>query len=109
MTREFESYAKRGSPPPILLAGDLVEILGLPSERSAREFVARHGVPCCRLGGRIYVRLAALLAFFEAHETRARTDEEVRAEAADELHRLAPTLRQKQARRRFSRRRPENP
>jgi hypothetical protein len=94
---------------PVLLAGDLAAILGLPSERSAREFVARHGIPCCRLGGRLYVRLAALLAFLEAHETRARTDEEIRAEAAGELDRLAPTLRQKQARRRFARRRPENP
>ncbi len=93
----------------MLLAGDLAAVLGLPSERSAREFVARHGVPCCRLGGRIYVRLAALLAFLEAHETTTRTDEEIRAEAAEDLLGLAPTLRQKQARRRFARHRPENP
>jgi hypothetical protein len=94
---------------PLLLAGDLAAVLGLPSERAAREFVARHGVPHCRLGGRIYVRLAALLAFLEAHETMALTDAEIRAEAAEDLDRLAPTLHQKQARRRFSRRRPENP
>ncbi len=94
---------------PVLLAGDLAAILGLPSERSAREFVARHGVPCCRLGGRIYVRLAALLVFLEAHETTTRTDEEIREEVAEDLLGLAPTLRQKQARRRFARRRPENP
>ena len=94
---------------PVLLAGDVAGLLGLPSERAGREFVARHGVPHCRLGGRIYVRLAALLAFLEAHETRARTDEEVREEAAEDLLGLAPTLRQKQARRRIARRRPENP
>ncbi len=99
----------RGNPPLILLTGDIARIFELPSERAGREFVARHGVPHCRLGGRIYVRLAALLVFLEAHEKQVRTEEEVREEVAEDLLGLAPTLRQKQARRRIARRRPENP
>jgi len=106
---EMEKRHERRHPPPVLVCGDLALLLDLPSERAAREFVARHGVPHCRLGGRIYVRLTALLAFLEAHETQVRTGEQIREEVAEDLLGLAPTLRQKQARRRFARRCAENP
>jgi len=56
--------------PPILTIADLAALLGLQSERAAREFVAREGVPCVRKGKRILVLLDSLLAWMKANETK---------------------------------------
>ena len=95
----------RSYPPPVLLPDDLATLLDLPSARAAREFISRHGVPHVRLGGRIYVRFDALLAFLEAREETQPTEAEVRERAAGELSRIAPTLQRQQARKQAGRRR----
>lgn len=91
-------------PPPVLLPADLAAILDLPTPRAAREFVARHGVPNIRLGGRVYVRLESLLAFLESREAVPPTEEEARDRAVEDLRRIAPSRRAAQTGRKQARR-----
>ncbi len=100
------SLVRRSRLPLVLLSRDLQLALDLPSERAAREFVARHGVRHCRIGGRIYVRLAALLAFLEDHETVAPTEAEAREKATEDLRGIAPSLHERQTRQKVARRKP---
>jgi len=99
----------RSLPPPVLLPADVAALLDLPSPRAAREFVARHGVPHVRLGGRVYVRLESLLAFLEDREETPPGEAEARERAAEGLRRIAPSQRAKQARRRQARRKAGSP
>ncbi len=100
------SLVRRSRLPPVLWSSDLSLILGLPSERAGRDFIRTHGVPHCRLGGRIYVRLAALLAFLEDHETVVPTEAEAREKATEDLRGIAPSLHQRQTRQKVARRKP---
>lgn len=95
--------------PPVLLPDDIAVVLDLPSERAARELIVRHGVPHIRLGGRIYVRAAALLAFLEGREQVAPTEEAAKAKAEEDLRAIAPTLKERQGRKKAARRRKESP
>ena len=100
------SLVKRSRLPLVLWSSDLSLILGLPSERAGRDFIRTHGIPHCRLGGRIYVRLAALLAFLEAHETVVPTEAESKEKAAEDLRGTAPSLHERQTRQKVARRKP---
>lgn len=54
--------------PPVLTVGDVAALLGLQSERVAREFIAREGVPHVRKGKRVLVLLDSLVAWLKANE-----------------------------------------
>ncbi len=76
--------ARRSTLPPVLTVADVAELLGLQSERAAREFIAREAVPCIRKGKRVLVLLDSLLAWLKAHESRDDRAARVRS-AADRL------------------------
>jgi hypothetical protein len=70
--------------PPVLTVGDFAALLGLQSERAAREFIAREHVPHVRKGKRVLVLLDSLLAWLKSYETTDQRADRVRA-AADRL------------------------
>lgn len=64
-----EQPARRtASWPPVLCMQDLADLLGLQSERAARNFVTRREVPHIKEGRRILVLLDSLLAWLKSKE-----------------------------------------
>ena len=70
---------RRSSFPPVLLPVDLAQLLGLPSERSARNWLRRSGVPFIRDGQRAIVLLDEVIAHLKTRSYPGGTpsDEEV--------------------------------
>jgi hypothetical protein len=91
MTEPRPSLAERARWPPVLTPEDVAVVLDLPSERAARDFAVRNGVPCSRVGGRMYILAETLIAFLREHEVRQESPEEVRARADETIRQLAPT------------------
>ena len=65
----------------ILLPEDIAIVLGLASERAAREFLQKHGVPASRVGGRIFVLRSSLLRFLREREGGEQTPPDIPAHA----------------------------
>ena len=63
------------APSDILRPADLVEILGLASERAAREWLHREGVPYVWVGRSLVVLRPSLLKWLKEHETADRGDD----------------------------------
>ena len=59
------------APGPVLKPAELAQLLGLPTERSVREWVHRERVPHVRVGRGFVVRLEALLEWIRDHERRS--------------------------------------
>ncbi|MHC4473407.1 MAG: hypothetical protein ACYTDY_19070 [Planctomycetota bacterium] len=91
--KDRATLTERSALPPILLPEDVAVVLGLPSERSAREFLQKNGVPHTRIGGRVYVLTKTLVAFFEGKQERRPTRDEIRKKATETVRQIAPTAR----------------
>lgn len=100
MTSPRPTLAERAHWPPVLDPEDLAVVLGLPSERAAKEFIQTHGVPCIRLGQRVYVVVESLVAFFREHEARPPSREELREKADAVIAQIAPPVPARQRERR---------
>jgi hypothetical protein len=93
MTEPRPSLAERTHWPPVLTPEDVAVVLGLASERAARDFIVRNGVPHARVGGRMFVLAETLIAFLRDLEVRRESPEEVRARADETIRQIAPTAR----------------
>jgi hypothetical protein len=71
----------------------MAAVLGLPSPRAAKEFIATHGIPHIRLGKRVFVLAETLVAFLRDREKRRLTKEEARKKATETVRQIAPTAR----------------
>lgn len=100
MTDPRPSLAERSRWPPVLDPADLAVALGFPSPRAAKAFVAKHAVPRCKVGGRIFVLRDSLIAFLRDHEERPETPEKRKARVDEVVRQIAPTARQRPKRRR---------
>jgi hypothetical protein len=87
------SLAERAQLPPILWPEDVAVVLGLPSERAAREFLVKNGVPHSRVGGRLFVLAETLIGFLRDREERRESPEEIAARADETIRQIAPTSR----------------
>jgi hypothetical protein len=94
------SLAERAHWPPVLLPEDMAVVLGLGSERGAREFLVKHGVPHARVGGRVFVLADELVGWLREHQQRHPTREELREKADATIREIAPTVRQRRRSRR---------
>ena len=64
--------ALRAAWPDPLFLPDLAAVFGAQSTSGARRIVLREGIPYSWIGRRMFVRRAALVAWFEARETVGR-------------------------------------
>lgn len=71
--------------PPVLIATDLSELLGLQNARAARAFVVRHGIPYVKAGRTLLVVLESLVAWLREHEMQGDPDGDALRAAADRL------------------------
>jgi hypothetical protein len=100
MTSPRRSLAERALWPPVLLPEDMAVVLGLGSERAAREFLAKHGVPHARVGTRVFVLADELVGWLRERQQRHPTREELREKADATIRGIAPTARQRRRGRR---------
>ena len=89
------SLAERANWPPILWPEDVAVVLGLASERAAREFLLNHGVPHIRAGGRVFVLTETLLSWMKGQEARQESKAEISARADETIRAIAPTTRER--------------
>ena len=66
---DSEKAIRRGLLPEVLFGPDLAPVLGVRSASAALRLVRREAIPHVRLGRRVGVRRAALMAWFQARET----------------------------------------
>lgn len=95
VTSTHPTLSERAHWPPVLDPEDLAVALGLASERAAREFLLKNGVPHVRVGGRVYVLTDVLLDWLRERQERHPTKEEARARADQTIRAIAPPSHQK--------------
>jgi hypothetical protein len=100
MTEPRSTLAERACWPPVLSPEDVAVVLGLGSERAAREFLMKRGVPHARVGGRVYVLTDELIGWLRQRQQRHPSREDLREKADATVRDIAPTARQRRRGRR---------